>query len=189
MLLAAGLAAAAWPSPAAATTGQVWVPYPALLAQVRTGPLIRAIINPARMDVEIKFRNLDEWHAYYPAGAQPELQALLRRRHVRVIFVARPATAATHHSSGGHPLRWALAGAVAAALDRRRGAGRPQPPPARRALAAAVAPPPRGQHEPGAEGQRCHGRHRDPQPVRPAGGPRGGRSHGRRRVPVGDVGP
>lgn len=112
MLLAATPGSAA----GAATTGLVWVPYPKLLEQVRTGPLIRAIINPARLDVEIKFRNLDEWHAYYPAGAQQELQTLLRRRHVHVIFVPRPTAAATHSATGGHPLRWAVAALAAAAL-------------------------------------------------------------------------
>jgi hypothetical protein len=65
------------------------VSYERLLAQVRSGPLIRAIINPARSDAEIKFRNLDEWHAFYPRGAQPTLQRILRERHVRVLFVPR----------------------------------------------------------------------------------------------------
>jgi hypothetical protein len=117
--LAAALAVASLaPAGLAAGTpsGQKWVAYPALLAQVRTGPLIRAIINPARMDVEIKFRNLDEWHAYYPPGAQPQLQRLLHERHVHVIFVPRPRATTASTSSGGHPLRWALAGVALAAL-------------------------------------------------------------------------
>src|SRR5664280_2877067 len=70
-----------------------WVSYPVLLAQVRSGPLIRAIINPSRGDVEIKFRNLEAWHAFYPAGAQAGLQRLLRARHIRLLFVARHSTA------------------------------------------------------------------------------------------------
>jgi hypothetical protein len=104
-----GLAAVAT-SPARAET---WVSYPTLLAQVRSGPLIRAIINPDRKDVEIKFRNLDEWHAYYPAGAQAELQRVLDSRHVRILFVphhrATVRAAAVHHR-----LRYIAGGAVAA---------------------------------------------------------------------------
>jgi hypothetical protein len=105
------------PAPAASVTaGQVWVPYPRLLAQLRSGPLIRVIVNPARMDVEIKFPNLDEWHAYYPAGAESEIQRLVRARHVHVIYVPRPKAAAATQTTpaGGHPLRWALAGVAAA---------------------------------------------------------------------------
>jgi hypothetical protein len=97
------------PTHAAAAT---WVSYPALLAQVRSGPLIRAIINPARGDVEIKFRDLSEWHAYYPAGAQPTLQRLLHARHIRVLYVPRhparqPAPATVHHH-----LRYIAAGVI-----------------------------------------------------------------------------
>jgi hypothetical protein len=106
-LLLAGLLAAV-PSASAAT----WVSYPELLAQVRSGPLIRAIINPARGDVEIKFRNLDEWHAFYPRAQQAELQRLLAARHIRVLYVPRhqvhrPPAAAVHHH-----LRYYAAGAV-----------------------------------------------------------------------------
>ena len=100
----------------AAPAGQTWVPYPEVLAQVRTGPLIRAIINPALMDVEIKFRNLDEWHAYYPPGAQAQLQRLLHARHVHVIFVPRRRAAPASTGTSGHPLRWGLAGAALLAL-------------------------------------------------------------------------
>lgn len=115
--MAAALLAVHPGAAAAATNGQVWVPYAQLLSHARTDRLIRAIINPARSDVEIKFANLDEWHAYFPAGAQGELQALFRRRHVHVIFVPRTASAAARRTSGGHPLRWTLAGiAVAASI-------------------------------------------------------------------------
>jgi hypothetical protein len=97
---------------------QTWVSYPTLLAQVRSGPLIRAIINPQRKDVEIKFTNLDEWHAYYPAGAQPELQRLLHARHVRIIFVRRsrasPATTASRPVH--HKLRYIAGGILAAVV-------------------------------------------------------------------------
>jgi hypothetical protein len=101
--------------PAAAAAGETWVSYPVLLEQVRSGPLIRAIINPLRGDVEIKFRDLSEWHAFYPASAQPTLQHLLFARHIRVLFVKRhrprvPKPAAVHHH-----LRY-IAGGVAGAL-------------------------------------------------------------------------
>jgi hypothetical protein len=125
------------PTQAAAAT---WVSYPALLAQVRSGPLIRAIINPARGDVEIKFRDLSEWHAYYPAGAQPMLQRLLHARHIRVLFVprhpARPSGPATVH----HHLRYIAAGVIGVLAllaagaflrsrrGRRAGAGRAETP-------------------------------------------------------------
>jgi hypothetical protein len=98
-------------SPASATT---WVSFPALLEQVKSGPLIRAIINPARGDVEIKFRNLSEWHAFYPRAEQSELQRLLDARHIRVLFVPRhPAAkpAAAHHH-----LRYIAAAALAACV-------------------------------------------------------------------------
>ena len=53
------------------------VGYPELLEQVRSGPLIRAIINRTSADIEIKFRDLSEWEAFYPRGAQPMLQRIL----------------------------------------------------------------------------------------------------------------
>ena len=53
------------PKPAEAATQ---VSYPELLREIRSGPLIRAVINPARGDIEIKFRNLSEWKALYPWG-------------------------------------------------------------------------------------------------------------------------
>jgi hypothetical protein len=101
--------------PATPAVAATWVNYPELLTQVKSGPLIRAIINPGRGDVEIKFRDLSEWHAFYPAGAQPTLQRLLYARHIRVLFVpghpaskARPAT--VHHH-----LRYIAAGVIGAA--------------------------------------------------------------------------
>jgi hypothetical protein len=89
-----------------------WVSYPVLLAQVRSGPLIRAIINPARRDVEIKFRDLAEWHAFYPPSAQPELQRLLRARHVRVLFVPRHPASAARPAPVHHHLRYIAAGVI-----------------------------------------------------------------------------
>jgi hypothetical protein len=90
------------------------VRYPDLLQQVKTGPLIRAIINRKRGDIEIKFSDLDEWESFYPAGAQPLLQRLLHERHIRVIFAsshkAKPKPKAVHHH-----LRY-IAAAVLAAL-------------------------------------------------------------------------
>ncbi|HEY4426870.1 MAG TPA: hypothetical protein VGN08_01545 [Solirubrobacteraceae bacterium] len=114
------------PSQAAAET---WVGYPAVLEQVRSGPLIRAIINPARSDVEIKFRNLDEWHAYYPAGAEPALQRLLHARHIRILYVPRHPLRAVRPAAVHHHLRYivggiagglALLGAAALLYSRRR---------------------------------------------------------------------
>ncbi len=90
-----------------------WVSYPVLLAQVRSGPLTRAIINPSRGDVEIKFRNLDEWHASYPAGAQPELQRLLRARHIRLLYVPRHRATASRPAAVHHRLRYIAGGAIA----------------------------------------------------------------------------
>jgi hypothetical protein len=111
-LLVAGLLAL--PARASAET---WVSFPALLHQVRTGDLIRAIINPARSDIEIKFRNLSEWHAYYPPGEQRELQHLLRARHVRTLFVPRHHHAAARaRPAVHHHLRYIAAGVLAALL-------------------------------------------------------------------------
>ena len=108
--------------------------YPVLLQQVKTGPLIRAIINRKRGDIEIKFRNLDEWEAFYPPGGQPQLQRLLHQRHVRVIFASR------HHAKAKprpvhHHLRYIAAGTLGAlvlaaatwALVRRRRPRTPVP--------------------------------------------------------------
>lgn len=97
------------PAPASATT---WVSYQALFAEVRSGPIIRAIINPARGDVEIKFRDLSEWHAFYPAGAQPTLQRLLHARHVRVLFVPRHPAKTSHPAAVHHHLRYIAAGFI-----------------------------------------------------------------------------
>jgi hypothetical protein len=94
--------------------GLTWVSYPALLAQVRSGPLIRVIINPARGDVEIKFRDLSEWHAVYPASAQPALQRLLRARHIRVLFVPRQPVRASRPAAVHHHLRYIAAGVIGA---------------------------------------------------------------------------
>jgi len=94
---------------------ETWVSYTRLLAQARSGPLIRAIINPQRKDVEIKFTNLDEWHAYYPPGAQARLQRLFDARHIRLLFVRAHETAARRPVVVHHHLRY-IAGGVAAAL-------------------------------------------------------------------------
>lgn len=103
------------PAPAAAATQ---VSYPVLLREVRSGPLIRAVINPARSAIEIKFRNLSEWEAFYPAGSRPSLERLLHARHIHVIFAsrhragARPAPARPVH----HHLRYIAAGVLGALL-------------------------------------------------------------------------
>ena len=101
------------PKPAEAATQ---VSYPELLREIRSGPLIRAVINPARGDIEIKFRNLSEWKALYPVGARPSLQRLLHVRHIRVIFASRhrahPVSARPVH----HHLRYIAAGVLGALL-------------------------------------------------------------------------
>lgn len=111
------------------------VTYPELLKQVRSGPVIRAIINRTRGDVEIKFRDLSEWEAFYPRGAQPELQRLLHARHIRVLFASRPHATRSRPAAVHHHLRYIAAAiigvfaliAAAAYLysRRRRAASRP----------------------------------------------------------------
>ena len=91
------------------------VTYPQLLQQVRTGPVIRAIINRTRGDVEIKFKDLSEWEAFYPPGAQPQLQRLLHARHIRVLFATRPHAARSRPAAVHHHLRY-IAAAILAAL-------------------------------------------------------------------------
>jgi hypothetical protein len=101
--------------PAAPAAALMWVSYPELLTQVRSGALIRAIINPDRGDVEIKFRDLSEWHAFYPAGAQPTLQRLLHARHIRVLFVPRHPASKARPATVHHHLRYIAAGVIGAA--------------------------------------------------------------------------
>jgi hypothetical protein len=116
------------------------VTYPELLAQVKSGPLIRAIINRKRSAIEIKFRDLSEWEAFYPPGAQPQLQRLLHERHIRVIFASRHRAAHVKPHAVHHHLRYIGAGIIGAlvlaggafiVLRRRR-----TPPPARGDTAA-----------------------------------------------------
>jgi hypothetical protein len=115
-LLVASIAAVAAPAAPAQAYAETWVAYRALLAEVESGPLIRAIINPTRHDVEIKFRNLAEWHAFYPAAEQPELQRLLRARHVRVLFVPRALATKVKPAVVHHTLRYVLAAIVFATV-------------------------------------------------------------------------
>ena len=118
------------------------VSYPVLLREIKSGPLIRAVINRTRGDIEIKFRNLSEWEAFYPPGAQPGLQRLLHARHIRVIFATRPAATKPKPKAVHHHLRYIAAGVLAAlavlgaaalVYDRRRRTPStlgPAPPPA-----------------------------------------------------------
>jgi hypothetical protein len=108
------LAVAALTPASAGAYPETWVPYPRLLMQLRSGPLIRAIINPYRGDIEIKFRNLDEWHAYYPSSQQAMLQHTLAERHIHTIFVARYGRARTAPATVHHHLRYIAAAVVAA---------------------------------------------------------------------------
>jgi MYXO-CTERM domain-containing protein len=91
LLLALGLT----PAPALAAR---WVSYPALLGQITTGPVIRAVINRPPAHVEIKFRDLSEWEATYPRSEQARLQRLLHARHIPVIF------ATPRHAKHGRPV-------------------------------------------------------------------------------------
>lgn len=100
------------PAPARAATQ---VSYSELLRELRSGKLIRAVINPARGDIEIKFHNLSEWESFYPAGAQPSLQRLLHARHIRVIFASRHRARAAPARTVHHHLRY-IAAAVLGAL-------------------------------------------------------------------------
>lgn len=89
------------------------VSYEAILQQVKSGPLSRAVINHANRHIEIKFRNSTEWIATYPPGAQPLLQRILRERHIHVKFASRhrprPKPAKVHHH-----LRYIAAGVLGA---------------------------------------------------------------------------
>ena len=100
--------------PATPAVAATWVSYPELLTQVRSGPLIRAIINPGRGDVEIKFRDLSEWHAFYPAGAQPTLRRLLYARQIRVLFVPRHPASKVRPATVHHHLRYIAASVIGA---------------------------------------------------------------------------
>jgi hypothetical protein len=102
-------------APASAPASPMPVSYQAILQQIHSGPLSRAVINRANRHVEIKFNNATEWIATYPAGAQPLLQRILRERHIQVIFAARhharPKPAKVHHH-----LRYIAAGVLGALL-------------------------------------------------------------------------
>ncbi|HWX52316.1 MAG TPA: hypothetical protein VNY34_03425 [Solirubrobacteraceae bacterium] len=112
-LIAALLSALAIPAaPAPAAT---WVSYPRVLQQIRSTPLIWAVVNRGPAHVEIKFHDLSEWKASYPRSEQARLLQLLHARHVRVIFAtprARHAAPVTVH----HHLRYIAAGVLAALL-------------------------------------------------------------------------
>ena len=108
-LLAGALAAAAQAQAA------TWVSYPQLLAQVRTGPLVRAVINRAPAHVEIKFASGREWEAVYPRRDQRMLQHTLRARHIEVIFAPRPHARAGAHRAH-HRLRYITTAVLATAL-------------------------------------------------------------------------
>jgi len=110
------IAAAMLAQPLAPAQAATQVSYPVLLREIRSGPLIRAVINPPRGDIEIKFRNLSEWEAFYPAGARPSLQRLLHARHIRVIYAARHRAGAAAARPVHHHLRYIAAGVLGALL-------------------------------------------------------------------------
>lgn len=127
---------------AAPSVAATQVSYPVLLREIKSGPLIRAVINRTRGDIEIKFRNLSEWEAFYPPGAQPMLQRLLHARHIRVIFATRPTASKPKPMAVHHHLRYIAVGVLGAlvvlggatfAYERRRRTGATldsEPPPA-----------------------------------------------------------
>lgn len=111
LVLVALLAPVLAPAGAAAATP---VSYQQLLHQIDSGPVIRAIINRTRGDIEIKFRDLSEWESTYPRTAQPMLQRLLHLRHIRVLFATRP-HAVPPRAAAAHPrLRYIAAAAIGA---------------------------------------------------------------------------
>jgi hypothetical protein len=110
LVLVALLAPVLAPAGAAAATP---VSYQQLLHQIDSGPVIRAIINRTRGDIEIKFRDLSEWESTYPRTAQPMLQRLLHLRHIRVLFAARP-HAVPPRAVAPHRLRSIAAGTIGA---------------------------------------------------------------------------
>jgi len=114
-LLSISIVAAAALLAAPSAPAARWVSYQTLLGQVRSGALIRAVINRERQDIEIKFRDLSEWEAFYPRGAQSTLQRLLHERHIRVLFASRPHAAHTRPAAVHHHLRY-IAAAVIGAL-------------------------------------------------------------------------
>jgi hypothetical protein len=102
--------------PATPARAATQVSYAELLREIRSGPLIRAVINPARGDIEIKFRNLSEWEAFYPPGARPSLQRVLHARHIRVIFASRHRPRTASAPPVHHHLRYIAAGVLGALL-------------------------------------------------------------------------
>ncbi len=90
-----------------------WVGYPTILAELRTGPLIRVIINRPPRHIEIKFRNLDEWEAVYPVGAEHGLQRLIHSRGIKLIFASsKPGPHAVKPAAVHHRLRYITAGVL-----------------------------------------------------------------------------
>jgi hypothetical protein len=110
LLIVALTAALAAPSPARAVTQ---VSYPALLHEVQSGPLMRAVINRKAGHIEIKFRDLSEWEASYPLASQRHLVGLLQSRHIRVIYASRHRAQAKPRAVHHH-LRYIAAGILGA---------------------------------------------------------------------------
>ena len=114
-LCAAACALAAVSLAAPAAQAFSWVSYPELLAQVRSGPVIRVIVNHRGGGVEIKFKDLYEWKARTTPAQETEVVALVHSRHIHLIFAgrphAKPKPAAVHHH-----LRYIAAGVLAVAV-------------------------------------------------------------------------
>lgn len=94
-----------------------WVSYPTILHQLRTGPLIRVIVNRPLDHVEIKFANLDEWEAVYPPTAEATVQRLTERRHIHLIFASkRPGPGAARPAAVHHKVRYVTSAVLLALL-------------------------------------------------------------------------
>jgi hypothetical protein len=98
LLLGAVASLAACPATASAATSES---YSTVVTQIKTIPLVHAVINPKGNHVEIKYPNGTEYIAVFPQGGQPALQRLLHERHIKIIFASRhqakPRPAPVHH--------------------------------------------------------------------------------------------
>ncbi len=93
-----------------------WVSYPALVEQIRSGRVIRVIVNRELHDAEIKFRNLYEWKARFAPSQETPLVSLVRGRHIPLIFAAPPRSAHAAAPAVHHRLRWIATAVLLATL-------------------------------------------------------------------------
>jgi ATP-dependent Zn protease len=99
---------------AALAAAQATESYQVLIAQVDSGRVIRAVVNPPLRHVKVTFRDGSEQEAVYPPQGEPSLLRTLHAHGVTIKFARRPKakkTATTVH----HHLRY-IAAAVVGAL-------------------------------------------------------------------------